>query len=146
MQWSADRNAGFSRANPQRLFLPVVIDPEYHYEAVNVEAQQSNPHSRLWWTKRLIALRKRHQVFGRGSLEFLQPENRKVLPGDAVCDLGRLNYLNQLDQTPSVYTRDERVTTPVLFSRHVAPSTAVIDDGPAPRGDPDMQELNVQVS
>ncbi|MFQ5846255.1 MAG: maltose alpha-D-glucosyltransferase [Candidatus Methylomirabilales bacterium] len=79
MQWSADRNAGFSRANPQRLYLPVIIDPEYHYEAVNVEAQQNNPHSRLWWMKRLIALRKRFKAFGQGSLEFLHPENRKVL-------------------------------------------------------------------
>ena len=79
MQWSADRNAGFSRANPQRLYLPVIIDPEYHYEAVNVEAQQSNPHSLLWWMKRLIALRKRYQAFGRGTLEFLHPDNRKVL-------------------------------------------------------------------
>ncbi len=67
MQWSADRNAGFSRANPQQLYLPVIIDPEYHYEAVNVEAQQANPHSLLWWTKRLIALRKRHPAFGRGT-------------------------------------------------------------------------------
>jgi maltose alpha-D-glucosyltransferase/alpha-amylase len=79
MQWSADRNAGFSRANPQRLYLPIVIDPEYHYETVNVEAQEQNPHSLLWWTKRLIALRKRFQAFGRGSIEFLHPSNRKVL-------------------------------------------------------------------
>jgi maltose alpha-D-glucosyltransferase/alpha-amylase len=79
MQWSADRNAGFSRANPQRLYLPVVIDPEYHYEAINVEAQQSNPDSLLWWTKHLISLRKRFKAFSRGSLEFLYPENRKVL-------------------------------------------------------------------
>ncbi|MGH7351027.1 MAG: alpha-glucosidase C-terminal domain-containing protein, partial [Candidatus Methylomirabilales bacterium] len=79
MQWSADRNAGFSRANPQRLYLPVIIDPEYHYEAVNVEAQQTNPHSRLWWMRRVIALRKRFKAFGHGSLEFLHPENRKVL-------------------------------------------------------------------
>ena len=55
MQWSADRNAGFSQRNPQRLYLPIIIDPEYHYEAVNVEAQQNNPHSLLWWMKRLIA-------------------------------------------------------------------------------------------
>jgi hypothetical protein len=55
MQWSADRNAGFSRANPQRLYLPVIIDPEYHYETVNVESQQANPSSLLWWMKRLIA-------------------------------------------------------------------------------------------
>ncbi len=79
MQWSADRNAGFSRANPQRLFLPVVIDPEYHYEAINVEAQQNNPHSMLWWMKRLIALRRQFKAFGRGTLEFLHPENHKVL-------------------------------------------------------------------
>ncbi len=79
MQWSPERNAGFSHANPQGLYLPVVIDPEYHYQAVNVETQQNNPHSLLWWMKRLIALRKRHQAFGRGSLEFVYPENHKVL-------------------------------------------------------------------
>jgi maltose alpha-D-glucosyltransferase / alpha-amylase len=77
MQWSADRNAGFSRANPQQLYLPVISDPEYG--AVNVEAQQANPNSLLWWTKRMIALRKRYHAFGRGSLEFLLPDNRKVL-------------------------------------------------------------------
>jgi maltose alpha-D-glucosyltransferase/alpha-amylase len=79
MQWSGDRNAGFSRANPQKLYLPVVIDPEYHFEAVNVEAQQNNPSSLLWWTKRLIALRKRSQAFGRGTIRFLRPANPKVL-------------------------------------------------------------------
>ena len=79
MQWSTDRNAGFSRANPQRLCLPVIIDPEYHYEAVNVETQQQNPHSLLWWMKHTLSARKRFKAFGRGTLEFLQPENRKVL-------------------------------------------------------------------
>jgi len=79
MQWSADRNAGFSRANPQKLYLPVNIDPQYHYEAVNVEAQYNNPHSLLWWMKRMIAQRKHFHAFGRGSLEFLHPGNRKVL-------------------------------------------------------------------
>jgi maltose alpha-D-glucosyltransferase/alpha-amylase len=79
MQWSADRNAGFSRANSQRLYLPVIIDPEYHHQSINVDAQQRNSHSLLWWTKRLIALRKRFKAFGRGSLQFLQPENRKIL-------------------------------------------------------------------
>ncbi len=78
MQWSADRNAGFSRVNPQRLILPIVIDPEYHYEAINVEAQQANVSSLLWWTKRLIALRKKHRAFGRGSIEILHPENPRV--------------------------------------------------------------------
>jgi maltose alpha-D-glucosyltransferase/alpha-amylase len=79
MQWSPDRNAGFSKANPQRLYLPAIIDPAYHYEAINVETQQNNPHSLLWWMKRLIALRKRSRAFGRGSIEFLYPDNHKVL-------------------------------------------------------------------
>ncbi len=79
MQWSGDRNAGFSQANPQRLYLPIIIDPEYHYETVNVETQKNNPSSLLWWTKRLIALRKRYKAFSRGTMEFLQPENRKIL-------------------------------------------------------------------
>lgn len=79
MQWSADRNAGFSRANPQRLYLPIIIDPEYHYEAINVETQQNNLSSLLWWTKRLIGLRRMHRAFSRGTLEFLRPLNRHVL-------------------------------------------------------------------
>src|SRR4051812_39853483 len=79
MQWSADRNAGFSTANPQRLYLPVVIDPEYNYESVNVEAQHHNPQSLLWWVRRLLALRKRYRVFGRGRLEMLAPDNPSVL-------------------------------------------------------------------
>jgi len=79
MQWSGDRNAGFSRANPQRLYLPVIVDPQFHYESINVETQQNNPHSLLWWMKRLIALRKRYRAFGRGTISFLYPNNRKVL-------------------------------------------------------------------
>ncbi|MEM2957403.1 MAG: maltose alpha-D-glucosyltransferase [Candidatus Jordarchaeaceae archaeon] len=79
MQWSPDRNAGFSKANPQKLYLPVIIDPEYHYEAVNVENQEKNFNSLLWWMKRLIATRKRFKAFGRGSIEFLYPENSKIL-------------------------------------------------------------------
>lgn len=79
MQWSADRNAGFSAANPQKLYAPVIVDPEYNYETINVEAQRSNPNSLWWWMKRLIATRSRFQAFGRGTFEFLHPENRKVL-------------------------------------------------------------------
>jgi maltose alpha-D-glucosyltransferase / alpha-amylase len=79
MQWDSDRNAGFSDANPQRLFLPVIIDPEYHSQAINVAAQQGNPNSLLWWMKRLIGLRQRFKVFGRGSIEILRSDNRKVL-------------------------------------------------------------------
>jgi maltose alpha-D-glucosyltransferase/alpha-amylase len=79
MQWSSDKNAGFSRASPQALYLPIILDPEYHYEAINVEAQRANPSSLFWWMKRTLTLRKRHPAFGRGSLRFLHPENRKIL-------------------------------------------------------------------
>jgi len=79
MQWSGDRNAGFSTANPQRLILPTIIDHEYHYQTVNVEAQDQNRHSLLWWMRRLIALRKQYRAFGRGSIEFLSPDNPRVL-------------------------------------------------------------------
>ncbi len=79
MQWSPDRNAGFSQANPHQLYLPVVIDPTYHFEAINVEIMEKTHFSFLWWMRLLIAMRKRHRVFGRGSMEFLQHDNRKVL-------------------------------------------------------------------
>src|SRR5690606_9014224 len=79
MQWTADRNAGFSDANRQKLFSPVIVDPEYHYETVNVETQQRNPQSLLWWMKRIIDLRKRYKAFGRGSISFLPVDNRKIL-------------------------------------------------------------------
>jgi maltose alpha-D-glucosyltransferase/alpha-amylase len=79
MQWSADRNAGFSKADPASLYLPVIMDPVYGYTAINVEAQERDPSSLLHFMKRMIALRRQHKAFGRGSLEFLRPENRKVL-------------------------------------------------------------------
>jgi maltose alpha-D-glucosyltransferase/alpha-amylase len=79
MQWTSDRNAGFSRAVPARLFAPVIMDPIWGYQAINVEAQLSDQSSLLHWTRNMIALRKLFQVFGRGTLEFLNPENRKVL-------------------------------------------------------------------
>ncbi|BAU48059.1 alpha-amylase [Sulfurifustis variabilis] len=79
MQWSPDRNAGFSRADPQRLYLPPIMDPIYGYEAVNVEAQARDPSSLLNWMKRLLSVRKSHQAFGRGRLVFLRPGNRKIL-------------------------------------------------------------------
>jgi len=78
MQWSPDRNAGFSRCDPERLFLPLIENPQYHYAAVNVDAQQRSPASLLNWMKRLIAIRKRYPVFGRGALELLEPANRRV--------------------------------------------------------------------
>ncbi len=79
MQWTADRNAGFSEANPQKLYLPVILDPEYQYEAVNVETQQNNASSLLWWMKRVIGMRKRFKAFSRGDIDFLSPANSKVL-------------------------------------------------------------------
>ncbi len=79
MQWSADRNGGFSRANSQSLYLPLITDPEYHFETCNVEAQQSNRHSLLWWMKKLISVRKELKAFGHGSIEFVFPENNKIL-------------------------------------------------------------------
>ena len=79
MQWSGDRNAGFSTADSQRLILPIIIDHEYHYQTVNVEAQERNRHSLLWWIRRLIAMRKQFKAFGRGSIEFLSPDNSRVL-------------------------------------------------------------------
>src|SRR2546430_1600106 len=79
MQWSSDRNGGFSRADPARLFAPLIEDPVYGYQAINVEAQERFPFSLLNWMKRLIAMRKQHRVFGRGSLEFIGCSNRRVL-------------------------------------------------------------------
>ncbi|HSH40115.1 MAG TPA: maltose alpha-D-glucosyltransferase [Chthoniobacterales bacterium] len=106
MQWSADRNAGFSRANPQQLLLPIIIDPEYNYEAINVENQQKNLSSLLWWTRRVVAMRKNFKAFSRGTLEFLFPENAKVLAflrsheGETVLvvvNLSRFSQVAELD-------------------------------------------------
>lgn len=106
MQWSPDRNAGFSRADPARLYLPPLMDSVYGYQAVNVEAQTHNASSLLNWMKRLLAVRKTHQAFGRGSLEFLAPGNRKILAylreyaGESilcVANLGRTAQPVELD-------------------------------------------------
>jgi maltose alpha-D-glucosyltransferase/alpha-amylase len=79
MQWNSDRNAGFSKCDPARLYLPVIMDPIYGYQAINVEAQLSDQSSLLHWTRNMIALRKLFQVFGRGTVSFLNPANRKIL-------------------------------------------------------------------
>lgn len=79
MQWSSERNAGFSSANPHRLYLPVILDPEYHHEFVNVEMQSRNTTSLLWWTKRIINKRKQYKAFGSGDMKFMQSENPKIL-------------------------------------------------------------------
>ncbi len=80
MQWSPDRNAGFSHTRQQQqLYLPVIIDSEYHFEAVNVETQEINVSSLLWWTRRTIAIRRRYKAFSQGTIEFLFPDNGKLL-------------------------------------------------------------------
>jgi maltose alpha-D-glucosyltransferase / alpha-amylase len=79
MQWTGDRNAGFSRAETAQLYLPLNVDPVYGYQALNVEAQLRVPNSLLKWTKRILAVRKKHKTFGRGTLEFLNPSNRAIL-------------------------------------------------------------------
>jgi maltose alpha-D-glucosyltransferase/alpha-amylase len=104
MQWSGDRNAGFSRASPAKLFSPVIMDPVWGYEAINVEAQQSDPSSLLSWMRNMISLRKLFSVFGRGTLTFLHPENRKVLA-----------YVRQLG--------DQRVLCVANLSRYAQPVT-----------------------
>ena len=79
MQWSADRNGGFSRANPSRLSSPVIMDPLFGYEAINVEAQRDDPSSLLNWMRQMIKLRRLFKVFGRGSIELLKPSNPKIV-------------------------------------------------------------------
>ncbi|QQD72261.1 maltose alpha-D-glucosyltransferase [Acidithiobacillus ferrivorans] len=79
MQWSPDYNGGFSRADPEQLYLPLLMDPVYGYQAVNVESQSRNASSLLHWTRKVIAVRKEHPVFGRGNIRFLRPGNRKML-------------------------------------------------------------------
>jgi maltose alpha-D-glucosyltransferase/alpha-amylase len=79
MQWSADRNAGFSLCDAYKLYLPIILDPAYHYESVNVDVQNKNTSSLLWWVRRLINIRKKYRALGRGSMTWLPSENPKVL-------------------------------------------------------------------
>src|SRR5690606_12543950 len=79
MQWNMNLNAGFSSANPQRLFLPVITDPVFRHESINVQTQEENPSSLLWWMKNVIAMRKRLNIFGRGDMKFIEGSNAKVL-------------------------------------------------------------------
>ena len=131
MQWSSDRNAGFSRANPQRLYLPVIIDPEYHFEAINVEAQQNNPHSLLWWMKRLIHQRKSSPALSFGDLTLLDPDNRRVLAfvreydGERVLVLANLSRFVQGTEIP--LAKFQGMTPVEMFGRTKFP---VITDKP----------------
>ena len=119
MQWSGDRNAGFSRADPQRLYLPVIMDPLYGYQTVNVENQERNSASLLWWMKRSIALRKQHKVFGHGRTTFLSPNNRKILAyvrhdeTDTILVLANLS--NQVQPVELDLTAYEGLTPQEMF-------------------------------
>jgi maltose alpha-D-glucosyltransferase/alpha-amylase len=106
MQWSPDRNAGFSTASPQKLFLPAIIDAEYHYESINVENQERNPSSLLWWMRRTIAMRKRFKAFGCGGLEVLASDNPKVLTFLRCFEDEKLLVVINLSRFPQTVTVD----------------------------------------
>jgi maltose alpha-D-glucosyltransferase/alpha-amylase len=131
MQWSSDRNAGFSRANPQGLYLPVIIDPEYHYEFRNVEVEHANPHSLLWWTRRMLDLRKQFPAFGTGSFEPLSSNNSKIFAflretdGETLLIVANLSRFSQCAELDLARFRG---SAPIeLFGRTSFPT---IDDGP----------------
>jgi len=126
MQWSADRNAGFSSANPQRLYLPVSTDPTFRFEAVNVENQQHDTSSLLWFTKRLIAQRKRNPALTRGTIAFLSPDNARVLSFIrksveqqvlVVANLSRLHQTAELDLAEFAGFLPREITGGVRFPR-----------------------------
>jgi maltose alpha-D-glucosyltransferase/alpha-amylase len=108
MQWTPDRNAGFSDCDPGRIYLPTIMDPIYGYQAINVEAQQKNAASLLHWTKRMIEIRKRHPVFGTGSFTELNSSNPSVLA--FVRELGddRALCVNNLSRFPQPVELDLR--------------------------------------
>jgi len=125
MQWSPDRNGGFSRADPARLYLPALQDPIYGFDAVNVEAQARSPSSLLNWMRRIVAVRQTYRAFGRGTLRFLYPGNRKVLAylreyeGEKVLCVANLS---RAAQAVELDLRDFRGHTPVeLLGRSVFP-------------------------
>ncbi len=106
MQWSPDRNGGFSKADPATLSLPAIQDPLYGYEAVNVEAQERDRHSLLNWLKRMLAVRKEHQAFGRGTQTFLRPANRRVLAYLRQHEEGTILCVGNLSRTAQAVELD----------------------------------------
>ncbi|XGV99769.1 MAG: maltose alpha-D-glucosyltransferase [Leptolyngbya sp. BL-A-14] len=131
MQWNFDRNAGFSYASPQRLYLPLIVEAEYHYATVNVEAQRANPNSLLNATKRLIAMRKRFQALGSGDFQILHPENRKVLAFTRTYDDEQILVVANLSrfvQTVELDLSSFKGRAPIeIFGRTEFPA---IDDAP----------------
>ena len=106
MQWSEDRNGGFSRADPASVVLPPIMDPLYGFSAVNVEAQARDPHSLLNWMRRMLSLRRNHQAFGRGTLRFLYPGNRRVMAYLREYDGDTILCVANLARTPQAVELD----------------------------------------
>jgi maltose alpha-D-glucosyltransferase/alpha-amylase len=131
MQWDSDRNGGFSETNPQRLYLPMILDPQYHYESVNVDLQSRNTSSLLWWMKRIIANRKKYKAFSRGDMKFIQSENSKVLAFTRTYEDQTMLIICNLSRFPQpveLELADYKGYVPVeLLSRNRFP--AVKDDG-----------------
>jgi maltose alpha-D-glucosyltransferase/alpha-amylase len=125
MQWNGGWNAGFSDTDPDKLYQPLITDPVYGYGAVNVEAQRRNPHSLLNWIRRLIAVRKSSQVFGRGTIEFLRPANHRVLAYLRSLDEEQVLVVNNLSGTAQAVELDLREwqgAIPIeMFGRSVFP-------------------------
>jgi maltose alpha-D-glucosyltransferase/alpha-amylase len=126
MQWTPDKNAGFSSVNPQKLYLPVIIDPEYHFESINVETQEHNGSSLLWWMRHVIGIRKRHPAFSRGTLEFVYTDNSNILAYTRELDDDVILVVTNLSRYPQVATLelDNYVdfTPKELFSQENFPS------------------------
>ncbi len=106
MQWNMNINAGFSDANPQKLYLPIITDPVYRYESVNVATQEENPSSLMWWIKNVLAMRKRLNVFGRGDLRFIESSNSKVLCFARSYEKQRIIVVANLSQFSQATTLD----------------------------------------
>lgn len=106
MQWNTNLNAGFSTANPQKLFLPVINDPVYRHETVNVQTQEENPSSLLWWMKHIISMRKRLGAFGRGDIKFIESNNSKILCFSRTLEKQRMIVVANLSQFSQAATLD----------------------------------------
>ena len=121
MQWSPDRNAGFSEANPQQLYLPIILDPEYHYEAVNVETQRRNTSSLFWFMKKMINMRRNYKAFSRGDMKFINVDNPKVLAFTRSYEKETLLIICNLSKYPQpaeINLREYNGFVPVeMFSR-----------------------------
>ena len=108
MQWNGGWNAGFSGADPERLYSPLISNPVYGYQGINVESQRRVPHSLLSWMKRLIEVRKSTKIFGRGSIEFLRPSNHRVLAYVRQLDDQKILVVNNLSSSAQAVELDLR--------------------------------------